>query len=72
VAIRNNATWHYFFTRSHDFSTMGVAIGNLPTSTQYDVLPGTETGASTLTVIANGIPSGPCNITVNGQGQAEQ
>lgn len=72
VRIRNNGTLHYFFTRSHNFSTMGVATGSLNTSTQYDVLPGTETGASTLEVIANGIPSAPCNITVNGQGEAEQ
>lgn len=72
MRIRNNGTLHYFFTRSHDFSTMGVATGNLPTSTQYDVLPGTETGASTLQVIANGIPSAPCNVTVNGRGPGEQ
>jgi hypothetical protein len=72
VRIQNNGTLHYFFTRSHDFSTMSVAP-KTPSSTQYDVLTGTETGPSTLTVIANGIPSAPCNITVKqGSEEAEQ
>ncbi len=65
VLITNNATGHKFFARTHNFSTMGVATGNLPVSTQFDVLAGTETGHSTMVVIANGIPSAAVNITVN-------
>jgi hypothetical protein len=67
VQITNNATGHKFFARTHDFSTMAVATGATLTSTQFDILPttsGTEFGASTLVVIANGIPSKPVGIIV--------
>jgi hypothetical protein len=64
VRIQNNSSLHYFFARSHNPSTMAVATGSLPTSTEFDVLAGTELGPSTLTVIANGIPSAPCSTTV--------
>jgi hypothetical protein len=64
VRIRNNATLDYFFARSHNFSTMAVSTGALSTSTEFDVLPATQPGPSTLTVIANGIPSKACDITV--------
>ena len=67
VRIQNNISLEYHFARSHDFSTMAVATGNLPTSTQFDVLPGTSSGPSTLQVIANGIPSAPCPTTVHPQ-----
>jgi len=65
VRIRNRATGHIFYARTHDHSTMGVATGNTPVSTNFDVPSGAETGASSLQVIANGIPSRPVNITVN-------
>ncbi len=64
VRIQNKSTSHYFFERSHDPSTMAVATGSLPTNTQFEVSFSTELGASKLTVIANGIPSLPCNTTV--------
>jgi hypothetical protein len=64
VRIQNNSSLHYFFARSHNPSTMAVATGSLPTSTEFDVLAGTELEPSTLTVIANGIPSAPCSTTV--------
>jgi hypothetical protein len=64
VRIQNDSTLHYFFARSHDPSTMAVATGALATSTEFDVLFGTELGPSTLTVIANGIPSAACKTTV--------
>jgi hypothetical protein len=54
-----------FYARTHDHSTMGVATGHKTVSTNFDVPSGTETGASTLVVIANGIPSAPVSITVN-------
>jgi hypothetical protein len=64
VQIQNNQTGHRFFARTHNFSTMAVATGSEIVSTKFDVLTGTELGASTLVVIANGIPSDPVDITV--------
>jgi hypothetical protein len=65
VRITNTATGHVFYARTHDHSSMGVATGSTPVSTTFDVASGTETGASTLVVVANGIPSTPVNVTVN-------
>jgi hypothetical protein len=64
VQIQNNQTGHRFFARTHNFSTMAVATGSEIVSTKFDVLTGTELGASKLVVIANGIPSDPVDITV--------
>ena len=65
VRITNNATGHVFYARTHDHSTMAVATGAAAVSTHFDV-PGTmETGASTLVVVANGIPSASVAVTVN-------
>jgi hypothetical protein len=44
---------------------MGVATGAATVSTNFDVPATMETGASTLEVVANGIPSTPVSITVN-------
>jgi hypothetical protein len=44
---------------------MGVATGNTIVSTKFDVPSGMETGASTLEVVANGIPSKKVSLTVN-------
>ncbi len=65
VRIKNNATGHIFYAKTHDHSTMGVATGAVPTFTHFDVPAGMETGPSTLVVVANGIPSLPVNVTVN-------
>jgi Kelch motif len=65
VRITNNATKHVFYARTHDHSTMGVATGSTTVSTHFDVPAGMETGASTLQVVANGIPSAAVSITVN-------
>jgi hypothetical protein len=64
VQITNNSTKHVFYTRTHDHSTMGVATGNETVSTNFDVPAGMETGASSLVVIANGIPSSAVSVTV--------
>ena len=64
VQITNNSTKDVFYARTHDHSTMGVATGNTTVSTNFDVPSGMETGASTLVVVANGIPSAPASITV--------
>jgi hypothetical protein len=64
VQIINGSTGHVFFAKTHDHSTMAVATGTKTVSTNFDVPSGIETGASTLVVIANGIPSAPVSITV--------
>jgi len=64
VRIRNNATKHVFYARTHDHSTMGVATGKKTVSTHFDVPSGMETGASSLVVVANGIASAPAAVTV--------
>ena len=65
VRITNTGTGHVFYARSHDHSTMGVATGTATVSTNFDVPATMETGASTLEVVANGIPSAPVSVTVN-------
>lgn len=65
VRITNQSSHHVFYARTHDHSTMGVATGKAKVSTNFDVPEGAETGASSLVVVANGIPSKPVSITVN-------
>ena len=65
VRIKNIATGHIFYARTHDHSTMAVATRAVPTYTRFDIPAAMETGPSTLVVVANGIPSSPVNITVN-------
>jgi hypothetical protein len=65
VRITNQGTGHVFYAKTHGHSSMGVATGSHLVSTNFDVPEGIETGASTLVVIANGIPSTAVNITVN-------
>jgi len=65
VRITNNSTSHVFYAKTHDHSTMGVATGTKAVFTNFDVPAGMETGASSLVVVANGIPSLPVSITVN-------
>jgi hypothetical protein len=65
VRITNNSTGHVFYAKTHDHSTMGVATGTAIVSTNFDVPASMETGASSLVVVANGIPSPPVSVTVN-------
>jgi hypothetical protein len=64
VRITNQTTGHVFYVKTHDHSSMGVATGNAKVSTNFDVPAGMETGASSLVVVANGIPSNAVSITV--------
>jgi hypothetical protein len=64
VQITNKSTKHVFYARTHGHSSMGVATGSETVSTNFDVPASMETGASTLVVIANGIPSPSVSITV--------
>ena len=65
VRIVNNATGHVFYCRTHDHSSMAVATGGKTVSTRFDVPANTETGASQLFVVANGIASPFSSLTVN-------
>ena len=65
VRIRNVATGHISYARTHDHSSMGVATGSAAITTHFDVPAGTETGASELVVVANGIASAPVSVTVS-------
>jgi hypothetical protein len=64
VRITNNSSHHVFYAKTHDHSTMGVATGKATVSTNFDVPTGTETGDSSLVVVANGIPSKAVSVTV--------
>jgi len=57
VRITNTATGHVIYARTHDHSTMGIATGSTIVSTTFDVPATAEAGASTISVVANGIPS---------------
>jgi hypothetical protein len=65
VRITNKSTGHVFYAKTHDHSTMAVATGAALVSTNFDVPAGMEMGASSLEVVANGIPSLAVSITVN-------
>jgi hypothetical protein len=56
VRITNTGSGHVCFARTHDHATMGISDGTL-TSTKFDIPNSCETGASTLQVVVNGIPS---------------
>ena len=64
VRITNTATGHVFYCRTHNHTTMAIATGSAPVSTQFDVPASIETGTSTLAVVANGIASAPWALTV--------
>jgi hypothetical protein len=65
VRIKNLATSHVVYARTHDHTSMGVELvsSRAAVSTQFDVPAGIEAGRSELVVVVNGIPSLP--ITVN-------
>jgi hypothetical protein len=65
VRITNTASGHVVYARTHGHSSMGVATGSTLVSTSFDVPSLTETGASSLAVVANGIASVPVSVTVN-------
>jgi hypothetical protein len=64
VRITNDRTGDVFYARTHDHSSMAVATGSLTVSTHFDVPANAEAGASSLVVVANGIPSEPASVTV--------
>lgn len=67
VRITNTGSGHVFYARTHDHSRMGIeAVGDTTTivSTNFDVPAAIETGASTLVVVTNGIPSAPVDVNI--------
>jgi len=65
VRITNGATKHVFYAKTTNPSSFGVQTGTTVESTNFAVPSGIETGASTLEVVTNGIPSAPTSVTVN-------
>jgi len=63
VRIRNLATNHVFYCRTHDHSSMAVASNDV-VSTHFDVPATAETGPSKLEVVANGIASAAVRVFV--------
>jgi len=66
VRLTNGTSGHVVYARTHGHSTMGVATGSAVVSTYFDVPTAIESGASTLQVVANGIPSAGLAVTVSG------
>jgi hypothetical protein len=64
VQIVNIASGHVFYQRTSGFNTMSVAPGTA-SSTNFMVTGKTETGPSTLYVIANGISSAGVLVVVH-------
>jgi hypothetical protein len=65
VRITNNTTKHVFYAKTTNPSSYAVQSGAASESTNFTVSASTETGASTLVVVTNGIPSAPQTVTVN-------
>jgi hypothetical protein len=65
VRITNNGTGHVFYAKTTNPSTYAVQTGSAAESTSFTVPSGIETGASSLVVVTNGIPSAAQSVTVN-------
>ncbi len=65
VRITNAGSGKVVYARTHDHSTMGVATGKKLVWTYFDVPASIGSGASTLVVVANGIPSKAVDVTVS-------
>jgi hypothetical protein len=63
VRIVNNGTGHVFYGRTYYHSNRSI-VPNVATSTSFQVATATESGASMLYVVANGIPSLGKAVTV--------
>lgn len=64
VRFKNIATGHIKYARTHDHSTMAIATGSTPVTTQVDVPASTEIGPSTMEVVTNGIPSAVMAVNI--------
>ncbi len=64
VRITNSASGHVFYARTTNPSSYAVQTGTTSETTNFTVSSSTETGASSLVVVTNGIPSTPVSVTV--------
>jgi Kelch motif protein len=64
IRLTNKRTGTVTFLRTFNHSTMAVATGNTPVSTDVQVPVGMPTGQWSLVVIANGIESNPFPVTI--------
>ena len=64
VRIVNDRSGHVFYARTFNHSSRSIAP-NTPVATKFQVSASTETGDSTLYVVANGIPSAGRHIHVS-------
>ena len=64
VRITNKGTGHVFYCKTHGHNTMAVGYQG-PTYTHVDIPSTVETGASTLEVVTNGIPSQKYPIAIS-------
>jgi Divergent InlB B-repeat domain len=64
VRITNNSTGHVFYARTSNHGTMSIAP-NAAGSTNFAVPANIEMGASSLVVVANGIPSQPIAVNIS-------
>lgn len=65
VRITNTASGHVVYAKTFNPSTFAVQTGTKAESTNFTVPASIETGASTLEVVTNGIPSAPSSVTVD-------
>jgi hypothetical protein len=65
VRITNNSSKHVFYAKTTNPSSYAVQSGSASESTNFTVSSATESGASSLVVVTNGIPSAPVSVTVN-------
>ena len=63
VRITNTGTGHVCYGKSHDYAT-GISDGTV-TAVKFDIPASCETGASTLQVVVNGVPSKAKAVTIN-------
>jgi hypothetical protein len=63
VRITNTATGHVFYTRTSGMTSMSVTPG-AASSAHFTLPAGIALGASTLSVVANGIPSQTVSVNV--------
>jgi hypothetical protein len=60
-----DAAGHVVYCKTHNFSTMGIVTGSTVVSAQFDVPSTIATGAASLVVVTNGIPSAAKSVTIN-------
>lgn len=64
VRLESTSNATVIYCRTFDFSTMGLQTGTVIHTCRFTVPAGTPLGSYQLVVVANGIPSEPCKVTV--------